>query len=61
VHAPEPAVSLYVPATHAVQVPPLGPVKPALQRQALRAVLPVPVVELSAGQLEHGLLLAVIL
>jgi hypothetical protein len=38
-------VILYVPATHAVHVPPLGPVKPALQVQAVRAAL-------ASGELE---------
>jgi hypothetical protein len=30
---------LKVPAAHAVQVPPSGPLKPALQRQLLRSML----------------------
>jgi hypothetical protein len=37
VHATLPVVSLYVPATHAVHVPPFGPEKPALQVQAASA------------------------
>ena len=45
VHAKEPVVFLYLPATHAVHVPPFGPVKPMLHVQAARA-------ELAIGELE---------
>ena len=45
VHTAAPVVSLYVPAAHAVHVPPLGPVKPALQVQAIST-------ELAIGELE---------
>ena len=41
----DPADSLCFPATHAVHVSPLGPVKPALQAQCVKTVLP-------AGELE---------
>ena len=40
VHAPAPGESLCVPASHAVHVPPLGPVYPALHVQSSRASLP---------------------
>jgi hypothetical protein len=40
VHAAEPGTVLYFPATHAVHVPPLGPVNPRLQRQLASAVDP---------------------
>jgi hypothetical protein len=36
-----PAADLYLPATHAVQIPPLGPEYPALQVQFAKAELPV--------------------
>lgn len=42
-HAASPDTVLYVPATHSSHVPPLGPVAPALQAQAL-------IVTLSAGE-----------
>jgi hypothetical protein len=45
VHETEPVVVLYFPATHAVHVPPFGPVKPTLHVQAARA-------ELEIGELE---------
>ena len=40
VQDPEPVATLYRPAAHAVQVPPLGPVKPALQTQSVESLLP---------------------
>eukprot|EP00961_Rhodomonas_salina_P285652 3860211-Rhodomonas_salina.1 len=39
-HAPEPDESLKVPAAHAVQLPPPGPLKPGLQKQCSNAELP---------------------
>ena len=39
-HDPAPDTALYVPATHAVHVPPFGPVKPALHVQSEEASLP---------------------
>jgi hypothetical protein len=39
VHVALPVLILYLPATQALQGPPLGPVNPALQVQAARAVL----------------------
>ena len=39
-HDPAPDTALYVPATHAVHVPPFGPVKPALHAQSEEASLP---------------------
>ena len=39
-HDPAPDTALYVPAKHAVHVPPFGPVKPALHAQSKRASLP---------------------
>ena len=44
-HKADPADVLYLPATHAVQLPPSGPVDPALQVQLVKAALP-------AGELE---------
>jgi hypothetical protein len=51
-HDALPVVFLYFPATHAVQVPPFAPVKPALQMQAVSAVLEFGEVELP-GHVEH--------
>jgi hypothetical protein len=45
VHTILPVAILYLPATHVVHVPPFGPVKPALQVQAVSA-------ELEIGELE---------
>ena len=39
-HDPAPDAALYVPAAHAVHVPPLGPVKPALHAQSEEVSLP---------------------
>ena len=39
-HDPAPDTALYVPAAHAVHVPPLGPVKPVLHAQSEEASLP---------------------
>ena len=39
-HDPAPDTALYVPAAHAVHVPPFGPVKPALHAQSEEASLP---------------------
>jgi hypothetical protein len=41
VHAALPAAILYLPTAQAVHVPPLGPVKPTLQVQAVRATLEI--------------------
>ena len=49
-HAEAPVASLYVPAPHAVHVPPSGPDQPTLQVQLLKAVLCSGELE-SAGQL----------
>ena len=40
-HDPAPDTALYVPAPHAVHVPPFGPVKPALHAQFEEVLLPV--------------------
>jgi len=39
VHAADPVAVLYVPARHPLHVPPLGPVNPRLQVQAVCAML----------------------
>ena len=39
VHVPDPASALYFPATQSVHAPPSGPVAPALQAQAVDALL----------------------
>ena len=52
-HTAGPVPVLYCPGVHAVHVPPLAPVKPALHVQAAIAVLPLGEIEL-VGQLEHG-------
>ena len=39
-HDPAPDTALYVPATHAVHVPPFGPVKPTSHAQSEEASLP---------------------
>jgi hypothetical protein len=44
--------ALYFPATHAVHVPPLGPVHPALQVQFVKDALPAGEVEFD-GQAMH--------
>jgi len=41
------------PALHCVQVPPLGPVNPALHKQLLKSVLPV-LLSAFKGQFEHA-------
>ena len=53
VHDAVPVTVLYFPATQAVQVPPLGPVYPRLQRQAEMAVCPVADVTALVGQPVH--------
>ena len=53
VHAADPVAFLNFPATQAVQVPPLSPVYPRLQRQAEMAVCPVADVNAFAGQAVH--------
>jgi hypothetical protein len=58
VHTAAPVAVLYFPATHAVHVPPFGPVKPRLQRHAVRAVLVTGELELS-GHVKHVLAPAV--
>ena len=52
VHACDPDDCLYSPALHAVHVPPLAPVYPALHTQAVIAELPEGAAEL-AGQARH--------
>jgi hypothetical protein len=54
VQAALPVPGLYVPTSHAEQGPPLGPVYPALQTQAVMAPLAAGEV-LEAGQAEHVL------
>jgi len=49
---PLPIADLYLPATHAVHVPPSGPDEPALQMQLVKAALPAGELE-SAGQAMH--------
>jgi len=51
-HKADPADVLYLPATHAVQLPPSGPVDPALQVQLVKAALPAGEVEFD-GQAVH--------
>jgi hypothetical protein len=51
-HVPIPVNSLYFPATHAEQVPPAGPVDPALQVQLVKAELPTGELEFD-GQARH--------
>jgi hypothetical protein len=46
--AADPVNVLYLPATHAVHVPPSGPVDPALQMHAVKEVLPIGALEVSA-------------
>jgi hypothetical protein len=58
VHTAAPVSVLYFPATHAVHVPPFGPVKPRLQRHAVRAVLVTGELELP-GHVKHVLAPAV--
>ena len=50
VQAALPVSVLYVPTAQDVQVPPLGPVEPALQTQAVITELAMAVVVLAAGQ-----------
>jgi hypothetical protein len=45
VQAADPADALYLPATHAVHVPPSGPENPALQVHAVKEVLPAGALE----------------
>jgi ABC-type cobalt transport system substrate-binding protein len=52
VHTADPVNVLYFPATHAVHVPPFGPVEPALQVQFVKAWLPVGELE-ADGQATH--------
>jgi hypothetical protein len=49
----EPVDALYLPATHAVHVPPSGPENPALQVQLVKAALPAGELEFD-GQAEHA-------
>jgi len=53
VHAPAPGESLYLPVSHTLHVPPLGPVYPALHSQSSRASLAAGDVELP-GHVEHA-------
>jgi len=46
--AADPVNALYLPAAHAVHVPPSGPVDPALQVHAVKEVLPAGALEVSA-------------
>ena len=48
-----PCVSLYFPVSHAIHVPPFGPVYPRLHRQAVIAVCPVAACPEFAGQDSH--------
>ncbi len=59
VHVADPDTVLYVPALHAVQLPPFGPVYPALQIQAATCELPAPDC-VFATQPRHTLLVAAI-
>jgi hypothetical protein len=52
-HAAFPDTILYLPATHCVQFPPLGPVHPALQMQAVTRVLCTGALEFD-GQVSHA-------
>ena len=52
VQAADPVDSLYFPATHAVQLPPSGPVDPALQVQLVKFLFPAGEVEFD-GQAVH--------
>jgi hypothetical protein len=55
VHATLPPIVLYFPATHAAQVPPFGPVNPALQEQALMDVLELGELELEGHNVHAAL------
>ena len=59
VHPADPDIVLNVPALHTVQLPPLGPVYPALQRQLATCELPATDC-VFATQLRHTLLTAAI-
>ena len=50
-----PGVGLYDPASQPVQGPPFGPVKPALHRQAVKALLLTEAVFELSGQVVHAL------
>jgi len=52
--AAAPAPALYVPTTHAMQVPPLLPEKPVLHVQAVERMLPARELEL-AGHTSHAI------
>ena len=52
VHGAEPGAVLYFPYTHAVHVPPLGPVYPALHEQLCTTVLPLAETEFT-GHCRH--------
>ena len=51
-HKADPADALYFPSTHAVQIPPSGPVHPVLQVQLIQAALPAGELEFD-GQAPH--------
>jgi hypothetical protein len=51
-HESAPVATLYLPTTHCVQVPPLGPDEPGLQMQAVEDELPAGESEY-VGQVEH--------
>ena len=54
VHGADPGEILYVPAAHAVHVPPFVPVYPTLQRQLVWRALPLGEFE-NVGQMTHEL------
>jgi hypothetical protein len=58
VHTADPVSALYFPVTHAVHVPPSGPVHPVLQVQLVKAALPAGELEFD-GQTLHVKLTAV--
>jgi MoxR-like ATPase len=60
-HAALPAALLYLLVAHAVHVPPLGPVYPRLQRQAVAALFAVADVTEFTGQSAHAALPASLL
>jgi hypothetical protein len=54
-HALAPVTVLYLPAAHAVQVPPFGPVYPASQAQLVRNPLALAAREFVGHKLQFGL------
>ena len=57
VQSADPISVLYVPTEHCIQVPPSGPVYPALHWQSVRALLPVGECELERQEVQSSLLL----